>query len=433
MLRGWFDRERMAAAREARKGLRGLGPGLITGVADDDPSGISTYTIVGASHGYRLLWTSPLTLPLNIAVQAICARIGLVTGKGLAAVTAQRHGRRLLYPMVALLLIANTINIGADIGAIAAAVDLLLGIPAAFLVLPIGVAIAAVEVVVPYPAFARYLKLLTLVVFAYVAGAFFADPDWGAAAAATVVPRAGWNSEVLAAIVAILGTTISPYLFFWQASEEVEEEEEHGIRPAETQDAPLRALLRAANFDVATGMVMANIGFYFVVLTAAASLHASGQTNVQTAAEAAEALRPLAGQGASLLFAMGIIGTGLLAIPVLAGSSAYAAAEVFGWREGLSSTFRQAPQFYGVIAVATLVGAGMSFAGVSEIRALYFAAIVNGLTAPVMLVIIMALASDRSVLGDYRPAGAILALGWVTTVIMAVAGAALVLTTLLGR
>lgn len=417
----WVDRELVAASRQARKGVNGLGPGLITGVADDDPSGISTYTVAGASFGYRLLWMSPLTLPLNIAVQSICARLGIVTGKGLARIISDRHGRRLLYPVVTLLLIANVVNIGADIGAIAAAIALLTGVPAILLVAPVGIGIAVVEVLVAYPQLARYLKLLTLVIFAYVIGAFFAHPDWTAAARATVLPRASLDPEEMATIVAILGTTISPYLFFWQASEEVEEDQSHGFRPPDVAPSELRKLLRACHFDVATGMVMANIGFYFVVLTSAAALHASGTTNIATAAEAAEALRPLAGDGAALLFALGIIGTGLLAIPVLAGSAAYATAELFGWDEGLSRTFRQAPQFYGVIAIATVIGIALNFAGVSEIRALFVAAVLNGVIAPILLVVIMLAASDRRVLGDFVPGRALIALGWTTAAIMAAA------------
>ena len=425
---GRVDRDLIRASRDARKGLGGLGPGLITGVADDDPSGISTYTIAGASLGYQLLWTSPLTLPMNIAVQALCARIGIVTGRGLASVIAAAYGRRLLYPVVALLLVANVVNIGADIGAIAAAIALLTDLPAGWLVAPIGIGIALVEVVVPYPRLARYLKLLTLVIFSYVVGAFFAHPDWPAALTATVVPRATADRETLATIVAILGTTISPYLFFWQTSEEVEEQEERKIVISDLETSQVRRLLRAAHWDVATGMVMANVGFYFVVLTAAAALHASGQTDIETAAQAAAALEPLAGSAASWLFALGIIGTGLLAIPVLAGSGAYAMAELFGWREGLSSTFRQAPQFYGVIAVATLLGIGMNFSGISEMRALFFAAVVNGVVAPVLLVAIMIAARNPAVLGEFVPGRLLLGLGWFTTATMGLAAIAMFVT-----
>lgn len=401
-----------------RAGVHGLGPGLITGVADDDPSGISTYTITGATQGYQLLWLSIVTLPMNIAVQSICARIGIVRGEGLARTIGKRYGRGWLWPVVGLLFVANVVNIGADILAIAAVVDMLTPIPARWLVVPIGVAIALVEVIVPYPRFARYLKLLTLVIFAYVIGAFVADPDWSAALRATVLPRADWSGATIQTIVAILGTTISPYLFFWQASEEVEEEQQIGVSPNDTGADEITPLIRAARADVGIGMVLANVGFYFVVLTSAATLHASGRTDVQTATQAAEALRPLAGNAASLLFAAGIIGTGLLAIPTLAGSVAYAVAELFDWPEGLNNTFRRAPQFYAVIALATLLGIALTFTNLGEIRALYLAAIVNGLIAPILLVVIMLLGGDRTVLGSFTASRAARAVGWATTVAM---------------
>lgn len=406
----------------------GLGPGIITGAADDDPSGISTYTIAGASFGYQLLWTSVLTLPMNAAVQSICARIGLVTGRGLAAVIARHYGRGWLYPVVGLLAVANVINIGADIAAIAAVIELLSDVPAAALIVPLGVGIALVEVVAPYAQLARILRLLTLVIFAYVLGAFVAGPDWGAALRGTLLPRLTLDREMIAAVVAILGTTISPYLFFWQASEEVEEEEQHQIDPASLPRGRLASMLHAADLDVGVGMVLANVGFYFVVLTAAATLHAAGRRDVQTAAEAAAALEPLAGNAASLLFALGIIGTGLLAVPVLAGSLAYATAELFGWREGLNQPFRRAPQFYGVIGLSTLLGVALNFAGVPAISALYLAAIVNGIISPVLLVFIMTVAHDRRVLGAFIPNWSTLLLGWLTAAIMAAAGVGLVVT-----
>ncbi len=412
--------------------LGSLGPGLITGAADDDPSGISTYTVAGASLGYRLLWTSVATLPMNYAVQSICARIGIVTGRGLAGVIARHFGRGWLYPIVLLLFVANVINIGADIGAIAAAIALLSPIPAIALVVPIGIGIALVEVVVPYPRFAGYLRLLTLIVFAYVAGAIAAGPDWGAALRATVVPRMSFDREAITSLVAILGTTISPYLFFWQTSEEVEEEQSHHIVIARLSPERIQALLRAVNLDVGAGMLLANGVFYFIVLTAAATLFTADGRDVQTAAQAAEALRPLAGDGAFILFAVGIIGTGLLAIPVLAGSVAYAAAELFSWPEGLSQRFRRAPQFYGVIALATLLGVALNFSGVSEIRALYLAAIVNGVISPVLLMFIMVTAGDRRVLGQHRPHRAVLIVGWGTTLVMSAAALALLFLMLRG-
>lgn len=410
------------ASRRMRAGVNELGPGLVTGVADDDPSGISTYTVTGATQGYQLLWLSIATLPMNIAVQSICARIGIVRGRGLARTIRERYGRGWLWPVVGLLFIANVVNIGADILAIAAVVDMLTAIPVRWLVIPIGVGIALVEVIVPYPRFARYLKLLTLVIFAYVIGAFFANPDWGLALRSTVIPSVDWSGPTIQLIVAILGTTISPYLFFWQASQEVEEEEQAlSGRPDTDAAAEVTALVRASRLDIGLGMVLSNVGFFFIVLTSAATLHASGRTDVQTAAQAAEALRPLAGGAASLLFAAGIIGTGLLAIPTLAGSVAYAAAELFDWPEGLSNTFRRAPQFYGVIAVATLLGIGLTFTSLGEIRALYLSAIVNGLIAPFLLVIIMLLASDRRILGSFTAGRAVRLIGWATTVAMMVA------------
>ncbi len=415
-----MDIRLIRASREARKGVHELGPGIITGVADDDPSGIATYSIAGAQHGYSLLWMSLLTFPMNFAVQSICARIGLVSGRGLAGVIGEHYGRRWLYPVVILLLVANTVNIGADIAAIAAGVDLLTPVPAGLLVVPIGVGIALVEIVMPYAQFARYLKLLTLVIFAYVVGAFVAGPDWGEALRGTALPSVRFEREFVATIVAILGTTISPYLFFWQASEEVEEEERLGIDVSRPDTPRVAALLRASRFDVGFGMLLANVGFYFVVLTTAATLFASG-AEITSARDAAEALRPLAGDAATLLFAAGFIGTGLLAVPVLAGSGAYAVSELFDWPEGLNRTFRRAPQFYGVIAVATIVGIGLNFSPLSEIEALYFAAILNGVIAPVILAFIMVAARDRRILGENVAGGRAVVFGWVTTLAMAAA------------
>lgn len=323
-------------------------------------------------------------------------------------------------------------NIAADLGAIAAAIALLVPIPAAWLVVPIGVGIAVTEVLVPYEQFARYLKLLTFVIFAYVIGAFVAHPDWSAAITGTFTPRLSWDRGTIMTVVAILGTTISPYLFFWQTSQEVEEEQVQGIVADNVPRTQLRRLLRAADLDVGLGMVMANIGFYFVVLTSAAKIYASGHTEGQTADHAAEALRPLAGDAAALLFAIGIIGTGLLAVAVLAGSVAYASAELFGWREGLNNTFQRAPQFYGVIALATLGGIAIVFSPISEIQALFVAAIVNGVVAPVLLVFLMISSRDQRVLGTFRPGVVLQILGWTTAITMGLAAIALFASLILG-
>src|SRR3990172_2908813 len=348
------------------------GPGVITGVSDDDPSGIATYSLAGAQTGYSLLWTSVLTLPLNAAIQNMCARIGLVTGAGLATVLRRHYSRRVLMFLVVLLFIANTVNIGADIAAVAAGIELLTGAPERAIVVPIGVAIAATEIVVPYRMYATYLKVLTLVLFAYIVNAFVAHPDWGQALRSTVLPRVRLNAEFITTVVAVMGTTISPYLFFWQTSEEVEElHRHHELTGTEPE-------LRRAQFDTDIGMLLAHIVFYFIVLTTAATLYPAGIRHVTTAREAAEALRPLAGDRATVLFAIGLVGTGLLAIPVLAGSSAYAIAELFDWREGLEEKPSQAPQFYVAIAVATLVGLAIALSKVGAIRALFIAAVVNG-------------------------------------------------------
>lgn len=418
------DPRLVPVSRELRTGVHDLGPGLVTGVADDDPSGIATYTVAGATYGYQLLWTSLITFPMNFAVQSLCARIGIVTGRGLGGVIRDRYGRRWLAPVVLLLLVANIVNIGADLAAIAASVELLTGVSALALVAPLGIAIALTEIFVPYALFARYLKIMTLVIFSYVICAFVANPDWQEMLISTFIPRVAMDRAMIATIVAILGTTISPYLFFWQVSQEVEEEREHGIVATMHATGRMNSLLRAARIDVGLGMAMANVGFYFVVLTAAATLHAAGTTDVQTAAQAAEALKPLAGRASSLVFAIGIIGTGLLAVPVLAGSAAYATAEMFDWPEGLSKRFRRAPQFYGVIALATLLGVALSFVGVSEIRALVIAAIVNGVIAPPLLVIIMLISRDQQVLGDYTAGRKLTIMGWVTTLTMALAALA---------
>ena len=420
------------ASRRLRASWHGLGPGLVTGVADDDPSGIGTYTVTGAVYGYRLLWLSIVTLPMTIAVQSICARLGIVTGRGLARTVARHYGRGWLGVIVALLFVANLVNIAADLGAIAAVIAMFVPVPAWLLVAPIGLAIAGTEIVVPYPQFARVLKALTLVIFAYVIGAFVASPDWGAVLRGTVQPEVSWDRDTLMTVVAVLGTTISPYLFFWQAAQEVEEEQAQGIRATRLSTREVRTLTRAADLDVATGMVLANLGFYFVVLTSAATLHAHGMTDVQTPADAAKALQPLAGDLATVLFAVGVIGTGLLAVPVLAGSVAYAAAELFDWPEGLNRTFQRAPQFYGVILLATLGGVATVFSPLSPIDALVLAAAVNGVIAPVLLVFLMVVAHDRRIMHRHRVSGPMLAVGWATTVAMGLAAIALFASLILG-
>jgi NRAMP (natural resistance-associated macrophage protein)-like metal ion transporter len=402
------------------------GPGVVTGASDDDPSGIATYSLTGAQTGYSLLWTSVLTLPLNAAVQNMCARIGLVTGSGLATVLRRHYSRRTLLFLVTLLFVANTVNIGADIAAVASGLELLTGLPEQALLVPVGVAIGVTEIFVPYRIYATYLKVLTLVLFAYVIDAFYAGPDWAQALRSTFIPRIHLGTAFITTVVAIFGTTISPYLFFWQTSEEVEELHRHhettGTEPE----------IRRAQFDTDAGMLLANLVFYFIVLTTAATLFPAGIHHITTAREAAEALRPLAGDKATILFAIGFIGTGLLSIPVLAGSSAYAIAEIFDWREGLEKKTSDAPQFYTAIALATLVGLGISLSGVGAIRALFIAAVVNGVTAPVLIAAITVVSSDERILGKHRNGRLSIILGFLAAAVMALASVAMMVTFLLG-
>lgn len=402
------------------------GPGVVTGASDDDPSGIATYSVTGAQTGYRLLWTSLLTLPLNAGVQEMCARIGLVTGGGLASVLRRHYSRRLMLVLVALLFVANTVNIGADIAAVAAGIDLLTGLPQQAVIVPVGVAIALTEIVVPYRVFANYLKLLTLVLLAYIIDAFVAGPDWGQAVRATFLPQIRWNATFITTVVAVFGTTISPYLFFWETSEEVEEMHRRRIEPGDELE------MRRALIDSHLGMLLANVVFYFIVLTTAATLFPAGIHEITTAREAAEALRPLAGDHAATLFAIGFIGTGLLSIPVLAGSAAYAVAEVFDWREGLENKPSQAPQFYAVIALSTVIGLGIALSGVGAIRALFIAAVVNGVISPVLIAAILVVSNDERVLGRHKNGKLSNVIGGATVAIMGLAAIGMVVTFLVG-
>jgi Mn2+/Fe2+ NRAMP family transporter len=372
-----------------------LGPGIVTGAADDDPSGIGTYSQVGAAFGFGLLWTTLATLPLAIAVQEVTARLGLVTGKGLAALLRERFARPVLLGAVALVAVANTFNIGADIGSMAAAAGLLVPLPHTVAAVAFALLMVAVEIAVPYHRYARVLRWLALSLLAYVAVLAVVHVDWAAALGHTVAPRFRPDRASLAALVAVFGTTISPYLFFWQAGEEVEEQ-------ADRPEPVGRRQLAAMRLDVAAGMG-SGVGVMFAIMvTAAVTLGAHGAVQVETAQQAAQALRPLAGELAGLLFAAGIVGTGLLAVPVLAGSTAYAIAETAGWREGLARRASQARAFYAVIAASILVGVAMDFVGVSPFRALYLAAILNGVAAPPLLLLILLLARSKKVLGEHR-------------------------------
>lgn len=414
------------AGSRLRRFLKILGPGFITGASDDDPSGIGTYASVGASLGFAPLWTALVSFPMMAAVQYTCAEIGMVAGTGLGGVLRQHYPRRVLYSAVIVLLLANTINAGADIGAIAAGINLLVPIPPAALIVPITLAILGLQVFGSYRLIARTFKWLTLALFAYIGAAFFARPDIGDVVRGTFIPTLRFDQTFIMALVALLGTTISPYLFFWQASQEVEEEISEGRTTQLLRQGATRSELRTAGWDVGIGMFFSNIVMYFIILTTAATLHREGLTDINTATEAAEALAPLAGRGAEALLALGLIGSGFLAVPILTGSGAYAAAEAWGWRYGLDEKPEQARPFYAVIILATVVGMLINYVGINPIHALYWTAILNGLLAPPLLVLIIAIGRNESVMGERRLGGVLLIACWLTAAAMTVAAIALV-------
>jgi NRAMP (natural resistance-associated macrophage protein)-like metal ion transporter len=404
-----------------------LGPGLITGAADDDPSGISTYSVAGASFGYATLWTALLSFPLMAAVQLMCARLGMVTGCGLASVIRTRYPRWVLWLACSLVIVANIFNIGADLGGMADAMQMMSGIRAYYWTPFFAALIIALLMWTSYSTMARVFKWLTLVLFAYVITAFLAHPHWSAVLRATFIPRLQWTKDYLAVLVGILGTTISPYLFFWQAAQEVEEDRQRGKTTVAQRRGSTNKELRIAQKDVITGMLLSNLVMYFLILTTGATLHVHGVTQIETAKQAAEALLPLAGKGAYLLFTLGLVGTGMLAVPVLAGSSAYAIAEAAKWKSAsLGVLPRRARKFYAVIAVAIVVGLALDFAGFNAVRMLFWSAILNGLLAPPLVVMVVLLTSDRKVMGNRTNSPGMQTLGWICAVVMSGAAIALV-------
>jgi len=405
-----------------RKFFANLGPGLITGAADDDPSGISTYSVTGAAFGYMPLWTALFSFPLMAAVQLMCARLGLVTGRGLASVIRLYYPRWVLWSACALLLVANVFNIGADLGGMAEATEMITGIKQYFWTPVYALLIISLLFFSSYRHIARIFKWLTLVLFAYIVAAFLARPDWPSVLRATLVPHVEWSSAFLATLVGILGTTISPYLFFWQASQEVEEERAQGRIAVEQREGATDEELRVARTDVLAGMFFSNLVMYFIILTTAATLHAHGRNNIETAREAAEALRPLAGNGAYLLFTLGLIGTGMLAVPVLAGSAAYAVAEAEAWQRGsFEDRPRLAPRFYVVVAVSTIIGLGLAFVGFNAVKMLFYSAVLNGVLAPPLIVLVVLLTCKPEIMGTRVNSRPLRYLGWATAIIMAAA------------
>jgi NRAMP (natural resistance-associated macrophage protein)-like metal ion transporter len=409
---------------------RNLGPGLVTGASDNDPSGIGTYSIAGASTGYRLLWMAPFTLPLLVAVQSMAARIGAYKEEGLGQVIEERFGRKVLVGSVAVLLFVNIVTIAADLGGVAAGLHLLVPVPVGVVIPVIGAGLLAVEIFWSYRRFASVVKWLTLVLFLYIISGFVAGPDWGQVLRDTFLPHVTMSRDFLSSAVAVLGTTISPYMFFWICSQEVEEEEEEGPDP---EDDPRSASLaeRRRRTDVVTGMAYANLVFYFIILSSAATLGTHG-IKVQTAEQAARALGPVVGRFDTVLFAVGMVGAGLIAIPVLAGAVAFPLAELFNWREGLNKSLRSAPGFYSALSAAVVMGVALNFFGVNPFKALLYAAVLQGLLAPVLLVLLTLVASDRTVMGSHRNGWFDTTFGFLAAGVMAAAAVALIVVTFVG-
>jgi len=403
-----------------------LGPGLTTGAADDDPSGIATYSQTGSQFGFRFLWLAPFTLPLMGVVQEMCARIGLVTGQGLAANIKHHYPRWVLYLCAALLFAANSFNIGADLGAMAQGVQLLVPqMPFAVLVIGFSLLILILLILMPYGKYARYLKWLTLVLLSYIFAALMVDLPWGQVFRHTLIPSFSFSKEQILLITAVLGTTISPYLFFWQTSQEVEEEILAGKKTLKARrlgNTP--ALIADMRVDVWSGMFVSNLVMFFIIAACAATLFPNGITNIKTASDAAAALQPFAGSKATLLFAIGIIGTGLLAVPILAGSASYAISESFGWKEGLYRKLKQASAFYGVIIISMLAGLIMNFVGLDPIKGLIYSAILNGLIAPIIIFLIVRLAGKKNIMGEYASGPWSKTIGWITVILMTIASVA---------
>jgi NRAMP (natural resistance-associated macrophage protein)-like metal ion transporter len=402
-----------------------LGPGLITGAADDDPSGISTYSVTGAAFGYAPLWTALFSFPLMSAVQMMCARLGMVTGRGLAGVVRHRYPRWVLWGACGLLVIANVVNIGADLGGMAQVMEMLTGIHALYWTPIFSVLITSMLFWSSYRMIARIFKWLTLVLFSYVISAFLSKPDWFAVVRSTFIPHIEWSGGYIATLVGLFGTTISPYLFFWQAAQEVEEEKSRGRTLLDQRQGATAKELKKSRTDVLTGMFFSNFVMYFIILTTAATLHANGHLNIGTAKEAAEALRPLAGRGAYWLFALGLIGAGMLGVPVLAGSCAYALVEAADHHGSLEDRPRGARGFYTVIGIAMGLGMIMNYAGLNAVSALFWAAVVNGVLAPPLIVLVVLLTSDTEVMGKYVNSRPLRWLGWICAGVMTAAAIAM--------
>ncbi|MDO8657344.1 MAG: divalent metal cation transporter [Candidatus Levybacteria bacterium] len=413
--------------------IKSLGPGFITGASDDDPSGIATYSQTGALFGFQQAWTALFSFPLMFAIQEMSGRIGLVTGRGLAGVIKEHYPKKILYFTVLLLFLANTINIGANLGAMAGSAKLITGIPFIFLLIGMVVLSLTLEIFVSYKIYSKYLKFLTFALFSYVITAFVVKIDWSKVLVSTFIPTIQFSKIYLVNIVAIFGTTISPYLFFWQASEEVEDEiAHHKLRcMGAGQPKVTPKDISRLRTDTLIGMFFSNLVMFFIIITTGATLFPKGIHNILSASDAALVLRPLAGDFAFLLFALGIIGTGLLAVPILAGSASYAASEAFGWKAGLYRKLNKAHGFYGAITIATLVGILINFIGLNPIATLYYTAVINGIIAPPLLVMILLIANNKKIMGNRTNNKWLNILGIITVIIMTFAACVLLLSFLI--
>lgn len=415
------EKQKETLLQEGEEYFKKLGPGLVTGAADDDPSGIATYSQAGAQFGTGLLWLSVWTLPFMITIQEMCARIALVTGNGLAANIKHSYRKELLQVITILLLIANTFNIGANLGVMAKVIQLLRpGLSFTFLVIFIGVICLLLPVIIPYKKYARYLKWLVITLFSYIITGFIIKMDWSILLRDSFIPHITFSKDYILLITAVLGTTISPYLFFWETSQEVEEEIAEGRMTVSSRRGTNPVEIKKMRTDVWTGMFLSNIVMFFIIAVCANTLFTNGITNINTASDAALALLPLAGSFAMLLFAIGIIGTGLLAVPVLASSTSYAISESFGWKEGLYRKFKKARAFYMIIIFSILVGILTNFIGLHPIKALIYSAIVNGIIAPVIIIFIVHISSSHKIMGHYKNSIIKKIIGWLAVVLMSI-------------
>jgi NRAMP (natural resistance-associated macrophage protein)-like metal ion transporter len=419
------DTSTVNLVKQGKRYWHTLGPGLTTGASDDDPSGIATYSQTGAQYGFQLLWLAGFTFPLMAIVQEMCARIGLVTGRGLAGTIRLHFSRKVLLACTILLFAANTFNIGADLGAMAKATQLIW--PSwsfGWTVVGFSFLSLGLQIFTPYERYARYLKWLALILLAYVASALLAHLNWGDVLTHAFIPTIKFGKDQIILICAILGTTISPYLFFWQTSQEVEEKILAGKTTVEQRQGSSRSAIKKMRIDVWSGMFLSNLVMFFIIAASGGVLFVHGINNIESAAQAAEALRPFAGNATYFLFSLGIIGTGLLAVPVLAGSASYAVAETFSWREGLYRNLKQANAFYGILIISMLLGLGINFIGLNPIKVLIYSAVANGIVAPVVLCLILLISSNKQIMGEWTNGLPTKIFGWSITAMMSLAGIA---------